>query len=67
MAQAQVPPDEVRAGAVLQAKIGLDGREEIYQGILSAPEGAVCEGSALAAMADRPLTDLTDQELREID
>lgn len=66
MAQAQVPPDEVRAGAVLQAKIGLDGREEIYQGILSAPEGAVCEGSALAAMADRPLTDLTDQELRSL-
>lgn len=64
--QTQVPPDEVVAGAVLQTKIGLDGREEIYQGILSATESAVCEGSPLAAMADRPLTDLTDQELRSL-
>jgi len=66
VAQTQVPPDEVRAGAVFQAKIGLDGREEVYQGILSGPEGAVCEGSSLAAIADRPLTDLSDQELRSL-
>ncbi len=63
VAVGQIPPDEVRADAVLQAKISLDGREEAYQAILSA-EGVDGQEPSPAEAADKPLADLTDAELR---
>lgn len=64
-ANAQTAPDEVRADAALQAKIGLDEREEAYRGIVSAPETAGDQGKP-PAFADKPLSEMTDEELRKL-
>lgn len=66
-ANAETLPDETRADAALQARIGLDEREQAYRGIVSSDSPrAEWQGKEPPPFADKAVSDMTDAELHQL-
>ena len=59
-----VASDEMRAEATLQARIGLDGGKDAFEGSLAAPVTA--EPETLPSPADRALSEMSSSELQDL-